>query len=63
MQKELKTDLPCEYIPNPYAKSYQFHTQAKLVETWGYKPKFSLEEGIRDYLEEIKRLFEKEVNA
>ncbi|MEE6529119.1 ADP-glyceromanno-heptose 6-epimerase, partial [Campylobacter coli] len=32
-------------------------------ETWDYKPKFSLEEGIEDYLEEIKRLFEKEVNA
>lgn len=63
LQKELHTNLTCEYIPNPYAKSYQFHTQAKLDETWGYKPKFSLEEGIRDYLEEIKRLFEKEVNA
>ncbi|MGI7190706.1 ADP-glyceromanno-heptose 6-epimerase [Campylobacter coli] len=63
LQKELKTDLPCEYIPNPYVKSYQFHTEAKLDQTWDYQPKFSLEEGIKDYLDEIKRLFEKEVNA
>ncbi|EAH6258071.1 ADP-glyceromanno-heptose 6-epimerase, partial [Campylobacter jejuni] len=63
LQKELKTDLPCEYIPNPYVKSYQFHTEAKLDQTWDYRPKFTLEEGIKDYLGEIKRLFEKEVNA
>ncbi|MFK0327440.1 ADP-glyceromanno-heptose 6-epimerase, partial [Campylobacter coli] len=63
LQKELHTNLTCEYIPNPYAKSYQFHTEAKLDQTWDYQPKFSLEEGIKDYLDEIKRLFEKEVNA
>lgn len=63
LQKELGTNLPCEYILNPYAKTYQFHTQAELSKEWAYKPKFSLEEGIKDYLDEIKRLFEKEVNA
>lgn len=63
LQSELGTNLPCEYIPNPYVKAYQFHTEAKLDENFAYRPKFSLEEGIRDYLDEIKRLFEKEVNA
>ncbi|MCH3857676.1 ADP-glyceromanno-heptose 6-epimerase, partial [Campylobacter jejuni] len=58
-----KTDMPCEYNPNPYVKSYQFQTEAKLDQTRDYQPKLSLEEGIKDYLDEIKRLFEKEVNA
>ncbi|EAK0446547.1 ADP-glyceromanno-heptose 6-epimerase [Campylobacter lari] len=63
LQKELNTNYPCEYIPNPYKNAYQFHTQAKLDESFSYKAKFSLEEGIKDYLDEIKRLYEKEVNA
>ncbi|MBZ7930039.1 ADP-glyceromanno-heptose 6-epimerase [Campylobacter molothri] len=63
LQKELGTNLSCEYIPNPYIKAYQFHTQAELSKDWAYRPKFSLEIGIKDYLDEIKRLFEKEVNA
>ncbi|NDJ26790.1 ADP-glyceromanno-heptose 6-epimerase [Campylobacter sp. MIT 12-8780] len=64
LQIELGTTLPCEYIKNPYAKAYQFHTQADLS-NWGglYEPKFSLEEGIKDYISEIKRIHEKEVNA
>ncbi|HEC1746990.1 TPA: ADP-glyceromanno-heptose 6-epimerase [Campylobacter lari] len=63
LQKELNTNYLCEYIPNPYKNAYQFHTQAKLDESFLYKAKFSLEEGIKDYLDEIKRLYEKEVNA
>ncbi|WP_257404541.1 ADP-glyceromanno-heptose 6-epimerase [Campylobacter lari] len=63
LQKELNTNYSCEYIPNPYKNSYQFHTQAKLDESFSYKAKFNLEEGIKDYLDEIKRLYEKEVNA
>lgn len=63
LQKELNTNYPCEYILNPYKNAYQFHTQAKLDENFSYRPSFSLEEGIRDYLPEIKRLFEKEVNV
>ncbi|EAK0952707.1 ADP-glyceromanno-heptose 6-epimerase [Campylobacter lari] len=63
LQKELNTNYPCEYIPNPYKNSYQFHTQAKLDESFSYKAKFSLEEGVKDYLDEIKRLYEKEVNV
>ncbi|AJC84422.1 ADP-glyceromanno-heptose 6-epimerase [Campylobacter peloridis] len=63
LQKELNTNLKCEYIPNPYKKAYQFHTQAKLDESFSYRPKFSLEDGIKDYLPEIKRIFQKEINA
>ncbi|MBX1886048.1 ADP-glyceromanno-heptose 6-epimerase [Campylobacter peloridis] len=63
LQKELNTNLKCEYIPNPYKKAYQFHTQAKLDESFSYRAKFSLEDGIKDYLPEIKRIFQKEINA
>ena len=64
LQKELGTDYGTEYIPNPYTAQYQFHTEADIsdtIEQLGYKPNFSLEAGIRTYLPEIKRLFEKEV--
>lgn len=63
LQKELGTNYPYEFITNPYKKAYQYHTEAKLDESFAYKPKFSLEEGIKDYLSEIKELFEKEVNV
>lgn len=60
LQSLLKTNLPCEYIPNPYSKSYQFHTQADISSTkdiLGYEPKYTLELGIADYLDEIKRIY------
>ncbi len=66
LQAELKTNLPCEYIPNPYVGQYQFFTQADIEPTrefLGYEPEVSLEEGIRRYLPEIKRLFEEEVRS
>ena len=66
LQRELGSNLPCKYIPNPYARSYQFHTQADIEPTkkaLGYEPKFSLEEGIKDYVAEIKRIYEEEINA
>ncbi len=66
LQKELGTNLPCEYIPNPYVGRYQFFTQADIEPTrefLGYEPQVSLEEGIRRYLPEIKRLFEEEARA
>ena len=63
LQKELGTNLEYEYIPNPYVKAYQFHTQAGVNENFNYAPKFSLEDGIKSYLPEIKRIFEKEINA
>ncbi len=62
LQKELGTNLDYEWIKNPYEKAYQFHTQAHLDENF-YKGEFELETGIRDYLPEIKRIFEKEYNA
>jgi ADP-L-glycero-D-manno-heptose 6-epimerase len=66
LQKELGTNLACEYIPNPYIGQYQFFTQADIEPTCtllGYDPKVTLEEGIHRYIPEIKRLFEEEVHA
>ena len=64
LQRELGTNLPCEYMPNPFVGSYQFHTEADITttkETLGYAPSFEMEEGIRAYVSEIKRLFQEEV--
>ena len=54
LQKELGTDLGTEYFPNPY-NGYQMNTQAD-VDEWEFEPKFSLEEGIKAYIPEIRRL-------
>ncbi|WP_279039033.1 ADP-glyceromanno-heptose 6-epimerase [Campylobacter helveticus] len=62
LQKELGTNLAYEWIQNPYKKAYQFHTHAHLSENF-YTSEFELEAGIKDYLPEIKRIFEKEYNA
>ena len=64
LQKELEIDNGKEYIANPYIGSYQFFTQANIEtskENLGYEAKYSLEEGIKSYIPEIKRLFEEEV--
>jgi len=64
LQKELKTDLGTEYIPNPFSSQYQFHTEADIsdtVQNLGYKPRFEMEEGIKAYIPEIKKLYESEV--
>lgn len=64
LQKELNIDNGKEYIPNPFVGSYQFFTEANIeasTENLGYKPKFSMEDGIKAYIPEIKRLFEQEV--
>ena len=64
LQKELETNLGTEYIPNPYSSQYQFHTEADItstVENLGYKPHFEMEEGIKAYIPEIKKLYESEV--
>ena len=64
LQKELEIDNGKEYIPNPFIGSYQFFTQANIESTkenLGYEPKFEMEDGIKAYLPEIKRLFEVEV--
>lgn len=64
LQKELGTALACEYIPNPFVGSYQFHTEADIETTraaLGYEPAYEMEEGIKSYVAEIRRIFETEV--
>ncbi len=64
LQKELKTSLVCEYIPNPFIGSYQFHTEADIEETrniLGYSPNYEMEDGIKSYVNEIKRVYKEEV--
>lgn len=58
LQKELNTNLGTEYFPNPY-EGYQMHTQADIAtsqEYLNFEPVVSLEEGIKAYIPEIKRL-------
>ena len=64
LQKELNTDFGSIYIKNPFVSQYQFHTQANIDDTkkyLDYNPRFSLEDGIKYYIPEIKRLFENEI--
>ena len=64
LQNELGTTLTCEYIPNPFIGSYQLHTEADIQTTkdaLGYKPSFEMEDGIKAYVSEIKRIYEEEV--
>ncbi|MCD6173808.1 MAG: ADP-glyceromanno-heptose 6-epimerase [Sulfurimonas sp.] len=64
LQSELGTNLACEYIPNPFIGSYQFHTEADIQTTkdfLGYKPAFEMEDGIKAYVSDIKRVYEEEV--
>lgn len=64
LQKNLKAQKNKEYIPNPYIGQYQFFTQANIETSkkfLDFKPKYTLEEGIKEYIPEIKRLFEIEV--
>ena len=58
LQKELGTNLSTEYFANPF-KGYQLNTQADITSTkanLSFEPNFSLEEGIKTYIPEIKRL-------
>jgi len=64
LQRELGTEFTCEYIPNPFIGSYQFHTEADIATTkefLGYEPAFEMEDGIAAYVSEIKRMYEEEV--
>jgi ADP-L-glycero-D-manno-heptose 6-epimerase len=64
LQKELGINRNYEYIKNPFIGSYQFFTQADIEDSLrdlDFKPRFELEDGIRAYIPEIKRLFENEV--
>tara|TARA_B110000008_G_scaffold165115_1_gene165369 strand:+ start:2684 stop:3688 length:1005 start_codon:yes stop_codon:yes gene_type:complete len=58
LQYEFKTSLKINYFDNPY-NGYQLNTQANIdliEENLSFKPNFTLEEGIKSYLPEIKRL-------
>ncbi len=64
LQSELGTQATCEYISNPYVGSYQFFTQADIEDTkefLGYAPAYEMEDGIKAYVSEIKRIYETEV--
>ncbi|MCK9473418.1 ADP-glyceromanno-heptose 6-epimerase [Sulfurimonas sp.] len=64
LQRELETTLSCEYIENPFIGSYQFHTEADIASTkeaLGYEPKFEMEDAIKAYVNEIRRVYEQEV--
>jgi len=64
LQLELGTSLKCEYIPNPFIGSYQFHTEADIQTTredLAYEPTYEMEDAIKDYVSEIKRIYEEEV--
>ncbi|QOG11744.1 ADP-glyceromanno-heptose 6-epimerase [Arcobacter sp. FWKO B] len=64
LQSELGTKHKTEYIPNPYVGQYQFFTEANIDDTrhyLGFEPRFELEDGIKAYIDEIKRIFETEV--
>ena len=59
LQKELKTNYDTEYFSNPYL-DYQMHTQADISLTkknLNYSPNWELEDGIKDYLNDIKNSF------
>tara|TARA_B110000003_G_C16584196_1_gene509243 strand:- start:312 stop:1316 length:1005 start_codon:yes stop_codon:yes gene_type:complete len=58
LQIELKTDLGTEYFTNPY-EGYQMDTQADIASTiknLSFKPKYSLEDGIKAYIPEIIKM-------
>lgn len=64
LQRELRTDYACEYIPNPFIGSYQFHTEADITTSrtgLGYEPAFEMEDAIKAYVPEIRRIYETEV--
>lgn len=64
LKQELNIQREDIYIPNPYEKQYQFFTEADISlsrEFLDYKPNYSLEEGIKSYLPEIKRIYENEI--
>jgi len=59
LQKELGTNLNIDYFPNPYS-GYQCNTKADITSSLkyiGFNPSFSLEDGIKAYIPEIKKLY------
>ena len=59
LKNELHIDRIDEYIPNPFVGQYQFFTEADISlsrEFLDYEPRFSLEDGIKSYISEIKKI-------
>ena len=59
LKKELHVDRNDEYMPNPFVGQYQFFTEADISlseEFLDYKPRFLLEDGIKNYIREIKSI-------
>lgn len=59
LKKELNINKNDSYIPNPFIGQYQFFTEADITlsqKYLKYEPRFSLEEGIKAYINEIKRI-------
>jgi len=57
LKQELQIFREDQYIPNPFIGQYQFFTQADISSTkekLGYEPRFSLEDGIKDYIPYIE---------
>lgn len=64
LKSELSVTKEDIYIPNPFAKQYQFFTEANIESTTNdldYNPIFSLEDGIKSYIPYIKKIFQEEV--
>ena len=64
LQKEFDTNLSTEYFANSF-KGYQLNTQADITSTkanLNFEPNFSLEEGIKTYIPEIKRLHGEDIS-
>lgn len=63
-KKKLNINRKNIYIPNIYKKQYQYFTKANIKEVkqkLKYEPKYSLENGIKDYLPEIIRIYKEEL--
>ena len=64
LQSELDSHLAIEYFPNPY-DGYQMNTLADIslsIKEMGYKPQYSLEDGIRKYISEIKSKYNERID-
>ena len=51
VQESLKTDIEFDYIENKNRNTYQTFAQANL--DWGFKPDYTLSQGITDYLKDF----------
>lgn len=63
LQKGLDTNLNIEYFPNPY-QGYQKNTQADISlssKNFNFDPQITLEQGINNYIPEIKSTYIKKV--